>query len=469
MAGNDLPSSDISRQLALLIDHLNSEDKEATLSTLRQIFSNISQYPDVDKYRQIKVANKKFNNTVWKYPAGKELMRMSGWAVDGEHVRLRDDSYIQTVTGLLKSYTPDKPQLKSEIEVVPNVTAALTNACNNNEMYELPVEYQREMFDTIAYGDSLKLRSLLEQIKIPANKILLFGVPLVQAALSWRQIGIARILIKEYSVEINSDHIRVFFDQGAPESEVIDLISEFNVDIKASSFIPYALQGKCFEIVKFAIEKCGYDVNSILRHPNDDRLHVTLLHFTYCTNEPALAEYLISKGADTNATDTHGLKPTEYSGGVEAIVKQSEYLVQRRLITQNFNSEENRYFIHLRHGEGYSEEESVSRVIEKFPLLKPETETPSKRNLNDVPTLKELNHYIIDMALFYFDIGLQLDVLNSQLKLIKNDPGLPDLKEKCRKMLEVWLENDTSATWMKLCDALCEIGQNVLAEQIKSA
>ena len=102
--------------------------------------------------------------------------------------------------------------------------------------------------------------------------------------------------------------------------------------------------------------------------------------------------------------------------------------------------------------------------------LKLETEfKTSKRNLSDVPTIKELNRYVIDMAPFYFDIGLELDVLNSQLKLIRNDPSLPDLKEKCCKMLEVWLENDTSATWMKLCDALCEIGQSVLAEQIKSA
>ena len=472
-AGNDLPSSDLYRQqLVLLIDHLNPEDKEATLSTLRQIFSNISRYPDVDKYRQIKVANKKFNNTVWRYPAGKELMRMSGWVVDGEHVTLKDDSYIRTVTGLLTSYTLDKPQLKSEIELLPKATATLTITCNNDEMCELPVEYRSEMVDAIQCGNSLKLRSLLEQIKIPANKILLVRLPLVHAVLTLRQIGIARILIKEYSVEINSYHIRAFFDQGAPESEVIDLISEFNVDIKSTkayAFIPIALLCKCFEIVKFAIEKCGYDVNSIIRDPNNDKVHGTLLHYAYYINEPAFAEYLISKGADKNATDTLGLKPIEYSGGVEAMVKRSECLVQRRLMTQNFNSEENKHFMKLLI-KGYSNEEAVSHVLEKFALLKPETEfeTP-KRNLSDFPTIKELNRYITEMAPSYFDTGLELDVLNSQLKLIKNDPSLPDLKEKCRKMLEVWLENDTSATWKKLCDALCEIGQKVLAEQIKSA
>ena len=63
---------------------------------------------------------------------------------------------------------------------------------------------------------------------------------------------------------------------------------------------------------------------------------------------------------------------------------------------------------------------------------------------------------------------LELDIVNnSQLKVIKKDPSLPDLKEKCRKMLEFWLENDTSATWKKLCDALQEAELNVLAERIK--
>ena len=420
--------------------------------------------PDVDKYRQIKVANKKFSNTVWKYPAGKKLMMMSGWAVESDHVRLKDDSYIQTVTRLLTSYTLDK-QLKSETGLLPSNTAALASTCNDDEMCELPVEYQFEMFETIGYGDSLKLRSLLEQIKIPVKKILLYGAPLVQTALALRRIGIARILIKEYSLEINSIYIQKFLEHGAPESEVLDLIKEFSIDIKDIGFVSNALLSKCFEIVKYAIEKCGFDVNTIIKDATNTKLHGTLLHLAYYINETAFAEYLISKGADKNATDTQGLKPMEYSGGIDPVIKQSEYLVQRRLLRQTFYSEENAHYIMLC-GKGYSEEEATKLVIEKFPSLK--VETPSKRNLSDVPTLKELNRYIIDMAPFYFDIGLELDVLNSQLKLIRNDPSLPDLKEKCRRMLEVWLENDTSATWKKLCDALLEIGQNVLADQIKS-
>ena len=38
---------------------------------------------------------------MWQYPAGKELMKMSGWVVEGDHVRLRDDSCVQIVLTII--------------------------------------------------------------------------------------------------------------------------------------------------------------------------------------------------------------------------------------------------------------------------------------------------------------------------------------------------------------------------------
>ena len=93
---------------------------------------------------------------------------------------------------------------------------------------------------------------------------------------------------------------------------------------------------------------------------------------------------------------------------------------------------------------------------------------PTDRNLEATPALKKLNRYITDMASSYYDIGLELDIASSELKVIKNDTSLRNDKEKCREMLEVWLKSDSSATWKKLCKALQEehIGLNVLAEKI---
>ena len=97
----------ISKQLNNLVTSLSPKDQEATLSTLKRIFDNIIQHPNDDKYRQIKLTSKTFTSKVWQYPAGKELMKMSGWEVEGDHVtelRLRDDSCVQIVSQLLKSF-----------------------------------------------------------------------------------------------------------------------------------------------------------------------------------------------------------------------------------------------------------------------------------------------------------------------------------------------------------------------------
>ena len=94
----------ISKQLNRLITSLSSKDQEATLSTLKRIFDNVIQYPDNDKYHQIKMTSKTFTSKVWQYPAGEELMKMSGWVVEGDYVRLKDDSCVQTVSQLLKSF-----------------------------------------------------------------------------------------------------------------------------------------------------------------------------------------------------------------------------------------------------------------------------------------------------------------------------------------------------------------------------
>ena len=80
--------------------------------------------------------------------------------------------------------------------------------------------------------------------------------------------------------------------------------------------------------------------------------------------------------------------------------------------------------------------------------------TSTTAGLDATPTLQELSRYVTDIAPYYYDIGLELDIRNSQV--IKSDSSLPNLTDKCQKMFEVWLETDTCATWKKLCDALEE-------------
>ena len=82
------------------------------------------------------------------------------------------------------------------------------------------------------------------------------------------------------------------------------------------------------------------------------------------------------------------------------------------------------------------------------------------------PEMRILNRFITNMAPEYYNIGLELGVEYEQLEIIRSDPNLHNPQDKCRKMLDLWLKNDTSATWSKLCNALEELKQSQLAENI---
>ena len=161
---------DLAEQLETLIASLKPEDQAATLSTLKEIFGNISQDPHNDKLHQIKIANKRFYNTVWKYPAGEKLIKMSGWILEGEHVRLKDDFCIQTMNEMLMCHVPDKHE---QLKPITGTEDHVTPPC-----YDLPVGYEDEMVHALFHGDMLKLRRLLEQVKVPVNKIIIQGAPL---------------------------------------------------------------------------------------------------------------------------------------------------------------------------------------------------------------------------------------------------------------------------------------------------
>ena len=123
----------------------------------------------------------------------------------------------------------------------------------------------------------------------------------------------------------------------------------------------------------------------------------------------------------------------------------------------------------MHHDQGIGEIEAVELTFKQFPSLQEKLNEGIVKwpNLEATPELNKLKHYIIDMAPSYYEIGLELDIPNAAMKFIKKD--LSDLKEKCRKMLEVWLESDAFATWKKLCDALQEVGMNVLADEINNS
>ena len=173
----------ISKQLDKIVTSLSPKDQEATLSTLRRIFDNIIQHPNDDKYRQIKLTSKTFSSKVWQHPAGEELMKMSGWVVKDDHVRLRDDSCVQIVSQLLKSFLSS-----SATGVVP-----------------FPDGEFHVLIKAIYNGDIACIQKLLKSFHIsPDGRVYSesgSSFHLLRAATIAQQIDIVKLLLTDYSMD----------------------------------------------------------------------------------------------------------------------------------------------------------------------------------------------------------------------------------------------------------------------------
>ena len=255
------------------------------------------------------------------------------------------------------------------------------------------------------------------------------------------------------------------------QSLVIEFIKEFKIDVHqlwVYTALHYAVLHKLFTVVKFLVVDNEVDVNCVGHGVTNG----TPLHMAYGIGEESIAQCLIEHGANQDALDRDGRKPIDYKlyvTSINAYAAVSQFFFKQRILYTNVLSHEHAYFRKL-HERGIGEMEAVELTLAEFPSLKENLngDIANQQNLEATPTLNELNHYITEMAPSYYNIGLELDIVNSKLKVIQSDPSLPDLEEKCCKMLEVWLENDTSATWKKLCNALQEVGMSVLAERIKN-
>ena len=467
----DKIKTDISEQLDTLVMSLEIYNQEATLSTLKGIYDDIIQHPNDDKYRQIKLAD---NNKVWQYPAVVELMKMSGWAVESDYVKLRDDSYVQIVAELLESVCK-KNSHKWFLFKQPfsDYAASVITGLNHDQLC---------ITQAIGSGNGALLREVLGKYDISAIKEIRLSrnVHIITAVLLFRQIGIARILATEYGIDFNAvdntgcPYYTTLFKCAGDSSDsaqalMTELIKELKLDVAAHyQHVPVlhlAVLLKLDIVLKFLVEEYKVDINSVSLNLNKS----TCLHVAYSMKGKSIISYLIEHEADQNILDEDGRKPSDYRFS-ECNTAHNYSLLSQVFIKQAkaLDSTKNRGESAIYYGELAAQNvsliDALDRVFKQFPSL--DDEASDYRDLDTTPTLNELNCYIIEMAPLYYEIGLQLDIVNSQLKLIKSDPSLPDLKEKCRRMLEVWLENDTGATWKKLCDALQEIGQDVIAEQI---
>ena len=372
----------ISRQLDKLVTSLSPKDREATLSTLKRIFDNIIQHPKDDKHCQIKLTSKTFSSKVWQYPDGEVLMKMSGWVVEDDHVRLRDDSCVQIVSQLLKSFLSS-----SATGVVP-----------------FPDDEFHVLIKAFYNGDITCIQKLLKSSHIsPDGRVYSesgSSFRLLEAATIAQQIDIVKLLLTDYSmdpyvVSMSANTLFpfiVYIFYFAPQSFIIEVLKYCGVkaDFKTTedfSLLHVAALYNCFDVVCFLLEECSsIDVNA-----TDDDL-CTPLHLAYLYGHTQIAQYLIQHGADVYAVDANGCTPYEYIDGHPDLIKNSEYFQNVRKIHHIPYSVEHCYFMKLRNI-GNDNKEAVSLTIEQFPSLKEDGPTHPHHDI-DHAALKEFTQFI---------------------------------------------------------------------------
>ena len=381
----------IAKQIDNLVTSLSPKDREATLSTLRRIFDNIIQHPNDEKYHQIKLTNKTFSSKVWQYPAGEELMKMSGWVVEGDHVRLRDDSCVQIVSQLLKSFLSS-----SATGVVP-----------------FPDDEFQILIKAFYNGDIPCIQKLLKVSHISPNGRVYSEsgsfFNLLHTATIAQQIDIVKLLLTDYSMDpyvinMSDDTLIPYIEYifiYTTQSFIIAIMKYCGVksDFKTTegfSLLHCAVVFNCFDVVCFLLaEHSDIDINVTT---DDDTLD-TPLHLAYLYGQTQIAQHLIQHGADVYAVDSNGCTPYEYIDGDPDFIRISEMLQNKRKIYNIPFSTEHCYFMKLVNL-GIDEEQAVSLTMEQFPSLKEDGPTKPQHDFEHAraSALKEFTQYITKIS-----------------------------------------------------------------------
>ena len=89
--------------------------------------------------------------------------------------------------------------------------------------------------------------------------------------------------------------------------------------------------------------------------------------------------------------------------------------------------------------------------------------------IEDRPTLRQLNEIMrikdIEIASKWYDLGLELPVSNSKLKLIELDRS-SEINTRFRLMFQEWLDTTPNASWQQLVTALNKIEMKTAADAI---
>ena len=350
----------ISKQLDKIVTSLAPEVLKAALSTLKKIFDNIIQHPNDDKYRRI---NKTPSSKMWRYPVCEELMKMSGWVVEDDHVRLRDDSHVHIVSQLL--------ELSCGREYVQVFSSG-------NRKTKYAVSEYESLVECLQYSNISDVQRSLKPCNISTAGMIYCengsSVNLLLPVIISQKLDIVELLVRKYSVDPyaaddnGTQHVFLAFSISS-QSFIINLLKICGVNMSCKlpksgfTILHHAVKTSCFKVVRFLVEKCQVDLNLC------DNCFGTPLHIAYMYGQSKLVQYLIRYGADEMAVDSGGKIPHHYIEGVPELIAMSEAIKNCRIVHRIPGSAEYMYYSKLCNT-GTASEEAVTRTMEKFPSLK---------------------------------------------------------------------------------------------------
>ena len=377
----------LTKQLDKLIASLNPEECKSTLLTLQKCFKNIYLYPQHDAYCQIKLSNKTFYNKIWKYPDGEVFIKMSGWEVEGDYVKLKDTSCIHIVLQLLKkklgsSHTQKEFQGVLTVSQFENLTSAVLAK------------------DTAAIDKLLQCCGITNAGRVYCQNG--SSINLLMAAVATHYSEMVELLVDCYdvnpfAVDPDSKNPRPCMFQifhQAPETFIIEFLAALgfiNVCVKDDGFtlVHTAVLTNALEVLAFMYE------NYRIIRPNDtDDKKRTSLHLAYLYGNAEMAEFLLEIGADETALDIYGKRPFDYIDGDPELVAYSRYIQNTRKIHDDPYSIEYNYYIKLlKHR--IDPEQAVSLTMKEFTWLEEESPTrPRRTDRNKI--LEDLAQFLID-------------------------------------------------------------------------
>ena len=300
-------------QLNRIARSLSPSDYKHTLKSLNDIYRKVVQNAKDKRYYQIKLTDETFSNTVCRHPACQELMKISGWVVKNDHVRLKDDSHVHIVSQLLERRASEKfplAQATHQVSLARHFSNEVETDSSDDDdvdaststMYVLSKQVSNKACLAIFSGLGFRLVDILNQYdaSVVKNMYLHGRVPLISVAYITRQIGIARILVREYSVDPNTldadgdpcfiGLFRMCDPSDVCQNLIIDFVKEFKLNIGLrdgfGSFIHHVVLHQLFKVLKYLVDNCDVDINqAITISPFKGG---TVLHLAYSLNEWAL-------------------------------------------------------------------------------------------------------------------------------------------------------------------------------------